>query len=142
MVIPPAVDQLVIAKPSADITVEGERWKTEAQALAVNLKERTRKHQQTQELYDRLKRKQMTAATQMAAQSAVDESIEDLHWNAMNKHGHNSNGSDHNENSGLRLQRQESAFNQGLGSMMPPNGRQQTQTGTNHRRDDDHVALI
>ena len=35
-------------------------------------REKTRKHQQTQELYDRLKRKEMTAATQSAAFESVD----------------------------------------------------------------------
>ena len=36
-------------------------------------REKSRKHQQTQELYDRLKRKEMTAATQSAAFESVDE---------------------------------------------------------------------
>ena len=36
-------------------------------------REKSRKHQQTQELYDRLKRKEMTAATRSAAFESVDE---------------------------------------------------------------------
>ncbi|KAL9601406.1 MAG: hypothetical protein Q9179_002881 [Wetmoreana sp. 5 TL-2023] len=41
--------------------------------LVAAFREKSRKHQQTQELYDRLKRKEMTAATQSAAFESVDE---------------------------------------------------------------------
>ena len=38
-------------------------------------RDKQRKHQQTQELYDRLKRREMTAATQSAAFESVDDVI-------------------------------------------------------------------
>ncbi|KAL8705219.1 MAG: hypothetical protein Q9201_001676 [Fulgogasparrea decipioides] len=43
------------------------------QKISTAFREKSRKHQQTQELYDRLKRKEMTAATQSAAFESVDE---------------------------------------------------------------------
>lgn len=64
-----------------DVTIDNDRLRTESQTLAINLKERARKHQQTQELYDRLKRKQMTAATQSAAQSAIEDTLHGHEWN-------------------------------------------------------------
>lgn len=42
-------------------------------SLVAAFREKNRKHQQTQELYDRLKRKEMTSATQTAAYNSVDE---------------------------------------------------------------------
>ena len=105
-----------------DVTLDNERLRIESQALAVNLKERAKRHQQTQELYDRLKRKQMTAATQMAAQSAVDETLEDLHWNAANNAGRHSHGSDSIENAEAHAHRDKVAVNQVApnGLMRPP----------------------
>ena len=47
--------------------VDQEKLKADNSTLANALREKTRKHQRTQELYDRLKRKDMTAATQHAA---------------------------------------------------------------------------
>ena len=62
--------------------VDQGKLKTENSNLVFTLREKSRKHQQTQELYDRLKRKEMTAATQSAAFDSVDEvlqSASDLH---------------------------------------------------------------
>ena len=53
--------------------VDQERLKNENTNLVAAFREKSRKHQQTQELYDRLKRKEMTAATQSAAYQSVDE---------------------------------------------------------------------
>lgn len=54
------------------MSIDQDRLKNENQALVVNIKEKTRKQQQTQELYDRLKRKEMTTATQHAALNSVE----------------------------------------------------------------------
>ena len=53
--------------------IDQERLKAENKNLVTAFREKSRKHQQTQELYDRLKRKEMTAATQSAAFESVDE---------------------------------------------------------------------
>ena len=55
--------------------VDQERLKNENTNLVAAFREKSRKHQQTQELYDRLKRKEMTAATQSAAYQSVDEAL-------------------------------------------------------------------
>lgn len=55
--------------------LEQESLKVENANLANTLREKSRKHQQTQDLYDRLKRKEMTAATQSAAYESVDEAL-------------------------------------------------------------------
>ena len=48
------------------------------QNLINALREKNRKHAQTQELYDRLKRKEMTAATQHAAFDSADEVLQSV----------------------------------------------------------------
>ena len=53
--------------------IDQDRLKQENTQLVAAFREKSRKHQQTQELYDRLKRKEMTAATQSAAFESVDE---------------------------------------------------------------------
>ena len=53
--------------------VDQEKLRTENTGLVAAFREKSRKHQQTQELYDRLKRKEMTSATQTAAYNSVDE---------------------------------------------------------------------
>lgn len=53
--------------------IDQDRLKAENKSLVTAFREKSRKHQQTQELYDRLKRKEMTAATQSAAFDSVDE---------------------------------------------------------------------
>ena len=55
--------------------LDQDRLKTENSGLVAAFREKHRKHQQTQELYDRLKRKEMTAATQSAAIESVDEAL-------------------------------------------------------------------
>lgn len=56
-----------------DMNLENERLRTEQQKLKVALNDKNRLHHQTLELYDRLKRKEMTAATQSAAIDSVDD---------------------------------------------------------------------
>lgn len=53
--------------------IDQDRLKAENKNLVTAYREKNRKHQQTQELYDCLKRKEMTAATQSAAFESVDE---------------------------------------------------------------------
>ena len=55
--------------------LDQDNLKQENTQLATVLREKTRKHQQTQELYDRLKRREMTAATQSAAFESADEVV-------------------------------------------------------------------
>ena len=55
--------------------LDQDNLKQENTQLATALREKTRKHQQTQELYDRLKRKEMTAVTQSAAFESADEVV-------------------------------------------------------------------
>lgn len=57
----------------AVMQVDQDKLKMENTNLVAAFREKSRKHQQTQELYDRLKRKEMTAATQSAAYDSVDE---------------------------------------------------------------------
>ena len=53
--------------------MDQDKLKTENTNLVAAFRVKSRKHQQTQELYDRLKRKEMTAATRSAAFESVDE---------------------------------------------------------------------
>ncbi len=63
--------------------IDQDRLKNENTNLVAAFREKSRKHQQTQELYDRLKRKEMTAATQSAAYQSVDEVL----GSAAGRHG-------------------------------------------------------
>ena len=63
--------------------VDHDKLKSENTNLITAFREKSRKHQQTQELYDRLKRKEMTAATQSAAYDTVDEVL----GSVTNRHG-------------------------------------------------------
>lgn len=63
--------------------VDQDRLKNENTSLVAAFREKSRKHQQTQELYDRLKRKEMTAATQSAAYQSADEVL----GSTINRHG-------------------------------------------------------
>lgn len=56
--------------------IDQEKLKMENANLVQAFRDKSRKHQQTQELYDRLKRKEMTAATQSAAFESVDEVLQ------------------------------------------------------------------
>ncbi|MCJ1245469.1 hypothetical protein MMC30_002673 [Trapelia coarctata] len=62
----------------ANMQLEQEKLKTENAKLANAYRDKARKHQQTQELYDRLKRKEMTQATQSAAFDSVDEVLQSV----------------------------------------------------------------
>lgn len=69
---------------SAALQLDREKLQSENTNLVQAFREKSRKHQQTQELYDRLKRKEMTAATQ----SAAFESVDDVLGNVGNRVGH------------------------------------------------------
>lgn len=56
-----------------DMNLENEGLRTEQQKLKATLVDKNRLLIQTQALYDRLKRKEMTAATQSAAVDSVDD---------------------------------------------------------------------
>lgn len=53
--------------------MDQDKLRTENISLVTAFREKSRKHQQIQELYDRLKRKEMTSATQSAAYNSVDD---------------------------------------------------------------------
>ena len=55
--------------------MDQDKLKAENTSLVAAFREKNRKHQQTQELYDRLKRREMTAQTQSAAYESVDEML-------------------------------------------------------------------
>ncbi|KAI4167747.1 MAG: hypothetical protein LQ343_006942 [Gyalolechia ehrenbergii] len=57
----------------SSLQIDREKLQSENTNLVTAFREKGRKHQQTQELYDRLKRKEMTAATQSAAFESVDD---------------------------------------------------------------------
>ncbi|KAL8732534.1 MAG: hypothetical protein Q9166_002748 [cf. Caloplaca sp. 2 TL-2023] len=68
----------------SSLQIDREKLQAENTNLVQAFREKSRKHQQTQELYDRLKRKEMTAATQ----SAAFESVDDVLGNAGSRIGH------------------------------------------------------
>ena len=53
--------------------IDQDKLKAETTNLVAAYREKNRQHQQIQELYNRLKRKEMTAQTQSAAVDSVDE---------------------------------------------------------------------
>ena len=53
--------------------IDQDKLKAENKNLVIAFREKSRKNQQTQELYDRLKRKEMRATTQSAAFDSVEE---------------------------------------------------------------------
>lgn len=55
--------------------LENEKLRIEQQKLKSALSDKNRQQQQTQDLYDRLKRKEMTAATKSAALESVEDVI-------------------------------------------------------------------
>lgn len=61
-----------------DAHVENERLEIEQAKIKQALIDKTRVHQQTLELYDRLKRKEITAATQSAALDSVDNVLDSM----------------------------------------------------------------
>ena len=118
--------------------LDQDRLKKENNDLIAAFREKHRKHQQTQELYDRLKRKEMTAVTQSAAMESVDEALGNVisrpglgaslhsqqhpHERAMPGYrGHSSNYVEHK--GGHRLDahyRSSSNHSQGSAGGMPP----------------------
>ncbi|KAL8830451.1 MAG: hypothetical protein Q9170_005734 [Blastenia crenularia] len=64
------------------LQIDREKLQSENNSLVSAFREKSRKHQQTQELYDRLKRKEMTAATQSAAFESVDEVLGNINGRA------------------------------------------------------------
>ena len=126
--------------------IDQDRLKVENKNFVTAFREKSRKHQQTQELYDRLKRKEMTAATQSAAFESVDEVL----GNAPSRQGlfssqHNSGASRAHAGQGFQsprgtgdgieqLQsRRKSGSNEhhGNGAMMPPPLHRPGHTGSN-----------
>ncbi|KAI4122810.1 MAG: hypothetical protein LQ338_005601, partial [Usnochroma carphineum] len=57
----------------SNLQIDRDKLQSENTGLVNAFREKSRKHQQTQELYDRLKRKEMLNATQSAAFESVDE---------------------------------------------------------------------
>ena len=82
--------------------LEQDKIKTENATLVTAYREKTRKHQQTLELYDRLKRKEMAAATQSAAFDSVDEVLSSI----ASQHGQTHHKFPHQLQSVARLDKQ------------------------------------
>ena len=59
-----------------ELQVDQEKLKQDNQTLLNALREKNRKFAQTNELYERLKRKEMTAATQYVAFNSVDDALQ------------------------------------------------------------------
>lgn len=70
--------------------IDQDKLKLDNANLVQAFREKSRKHQQTQELYDRLKRKEMTAATQSAAFDSVDEVLQSAGGRQMQPNTNNS----------------------------------------------------
>ena len=126
--------------------IDQDRLKAENKNLVTAYREKSRKHQQTQELYDRLKRKDMAAATQSAAFESVDEVLG-------NVSGRQSFASSHHNSGAPRVNAQQdfqsprrnqegveqlhvrrksgSSENRGNGAMMPPPLSRSGGTGSN-----------
>ena len=115
--------------------IDQDRLKAENKNLVTAFREKSRKHQQTQELYDRLKRKEMTAATQSAAFESVDEVLGNVpgrqgfassHHNtgAPRAHAQQNFQSPRGNRDGVEQfhvrRKSGSNENQGSGAMMPP----------------------
>ena len=104
--------------------IEQEKLKAENTNLVAAFREKSRKNQQTQELYDRLKRKEMTAVTQSAAFDSVDEVLGSI--SNQPSHGQNQPNMSQQHQSVSRAQGQQdfSHLHTGFG------GPQQTPRGT------------
>ena len=88
--------------------IDQDKLKAENKNLVTAFREKSRKQQQIQELYDRLKRKEMTAATQSAAFETVDEVLG-------NVPGRQAFVSSHHNSGAPRLQEDESPRRNGNG---------------------------
>ncbi|KAL9000124.1 MAG: hypothetical protein Q9169_001199 [Polycauliona sp. 2 TL-2023] len=71
----------------SSLQIDQEKLQAENTNLVQAFREKSRKHQQTQELYDRLKRKEMTAATQSAAFESVDDVLGNVGGRTSNGRG-------------------------------------------------------
>lgn len=115
--------------------IDQDRLKAENKNLVTAFREKSRKHQQTQELYDRLKRKDMTAATQSAAFESVEEVLGNFsgrqsfipsqhNSGAPEKHPQQDFQSPHGNRDGAERmharRKSGSNENRGNGAMMPP----------------------
>lgn len=88
--------------------MDQDKLKTENASLVSAFREKSRKHQQTQELYDRLKRKEMTTATQTAAFNSVDEVL----GSVSNLQAQNQSSIPHQYQTGQEPEEDRSIFNQ------------------------------
>lgn len=88
--------------------MDQDKLRTENTTLVSALREKSRKHQQTQELYDRLKRKEMTSATQTAAYNSVDEVL----GSVSNLQGQNQPSMPHSYETGAGSEQDQLIFNQ------------------------------
>lgn len=126
--------------------IDQDRLKVENKNLVTAFREKSRKHQQTQELYDRLKRKEMTAATQSAAFESVDEVLGHVpgrqafvssqhNSGAPRTHAQQDFQSPHGNRDGIEQlharRKSGSNENQGSGAMMPPPLHRPGGTGSN-----------
>ena len=108
--------------------VDQGRLKDENATLVGALRAKDRKQQQTQELYDRLKRREMTAVTQNAAMDSVDEVLgaAGIRRNHIDQRHLQGNGASHEFSSfshdigGMNNHRESSNGGGERGSMMPP----------------------
>ncbi|MCJ1331426.1 hypothetical protein MMC10_008116 [Thelotrema lepadinum] len=83
------------------------KLKTDNTQLLAALREKNRKHAQTQELYDRLKAKEMTAATQQHAFDSADDVLQSAVRSQVQGHGqghqNHQNQNGYNQNQGINL---------------------------------------
>ena len=109
--------------------VDKDKLKTDNSSLMGALREKSRKQQQTQELYDRLKRKEMTAATQSAAYDSVDDVLQSTSRSTDSQLRHAMGGMhqyprEHNSanirGGHHRYESNNSGSGSGSGRMMPP----------------------
>ncbi|KAL8656323.1 MAG: hypothetical protein Q9226_002709 [Calogaya cf. arnoldii] len=116
----------------SSMQIDQEKLQAENTNLVQAFREKSRKHQQTQELYDRLKRKEMTAATQSAAFESVDDVLGNVGSRA--SHGrapqqsllskqqgqHDTSQYPYDPGQGFGHQRDGSTGSGGSGGVMPP----------------------
>ncbi|KAL8673169.1 MAG: hypothetical protein Q9168_002398 [Polycauliona sp. 1 TL-2023] len=107
----------------SSLQIDQEKLQTENTNLVQAFREKSRKHQQTQELYDRLKRKEMTAATQSAAFESVDDVLGNVggRTNHGRQQGHPERSQyPYDPSQHFGHQRDGSNGSGGSGGMMPP----------------------
>ena len=83
--------------------IDQDKLRTENSNIVAAYREKSRKHQQTQELYDRLKKKEMTAVTQSAAYDSVDEVLQSA-TNRLNHAGNSGTSYTLHARPGLKVQ--------------------------------------